>query len=257
MRFVPKSPRMRWLAAVLVLVFAGAGGAALFAYSLSQPHPERYAAGVLSGGTVRQEVLANPVARTYLRDFRTQESFSSCGPASVVNVLASLGAPVAGERALFAGKPWERLSMRVQGMTLDDLAALVAARDLGQTTILRDLSYETFLEHLQRANRLDNRYIVNFDRGPVFGVSVGHFSPIGGYDAVGDRVVLLDVTPGYGPSLIPSRLLYTAVQTIDSATGRSRGLLRISDISALAGPVGPGPDGPVPGSPHTTPRRSP
>ena len=181
MRFVPKSPRMRWLASLLVLVLAGAGGMALFAYSLSQPHPERYAAGVLSGGTAQQEVLANPVARAYLRDFRTQESFASCGPASVVNVLASLGAPVAGERALFADKPWGRLSMRV----------------------------------------------------------------------------LLDVTPGYGPSLIPSRLLYTAVQTIDSATGRSRGLLRISDISALAGPVGPGPDGPVPGSPHTTPRRSP
>lgn len=231
MRFITKSVRVRWIAALLTLTLAGISGAGLLTRSLTQPHPERYAPGVQIGGAAESVVQSSPVARAYLRDFHTQEFFSSCGPSSLRNLLASIGTPIAGESVLFDGKPWERLSMYVQGMTLDTLADLIAAQHIGEVTILRDLPYEAFREHLQHANDLDTRYIVNFNRAPIFGAAVGHFSPIGGYDAATDRVVLLDVTPGYGPSLVPSRLLYAAVQTTDSATGHSRGLLRISDLA--------------------------
>ncbi|WP_295396526.1 phytochelatin synthase family protein [uncultured Thiodictyon sp.] len=230
-----KPIRVRWIVAVMVLTLTGIGGAWQFARSLSQPHPERYAPGVLYGGIAQQQLLSRPVAREYLSTFHTQETLSSCGPSSVLNVLNSLGIPIANENALFDSNAWGWLSVRLQGITLDDLASLVAERHIGEVTVLRDLSYEAFLDHLKRSNNLDNRYIVNFDRKPIFGVPVGHFSPIGGYDENSDLVAILDVTPGYGPSLVPSKLLYDAVQTTDSATGRSRGLIHISNLTGMAG----------------------
>jgi hypothetical protein len=235
-RFVAGSFRLRWIIAVLVLALAlaGAVGTAFHfhARSLSQPQPDRYAPGVLVGETARSAASSGPVARAYLGHFKTQESPSSCGPASVLNVLASIGAPIADERTLFDGDRWGWLSMRIQGMTLDALAALLAQRRIGEVTVLRDLSFEAFLSQVREADNAANRLIVNFDRAPIFGVAIGHFSPIGGYDAERDLVLLLDVTPGYGPSLIPSKLLYTAVQTPDSTTGRMRGLIRISGFNA-------------------------
>jgi len=229
-RFVAGSFRLRWIIAVLVLALAlaGAVGTAFHTRSLSQPQPDRYAPGVLVGGAAQSAALSGPVARAYLGHFKTQASPSSCGPASALNVLASIGAPIADERTLFHGDRWGWLRMRMQGMTLDALAALIAQRRIGEVTVLRDLAYEAFLSQVRAADNPANRLIVNFDRAPIFGVAIGHFSPIGGYDAARDLVLLLDVTPGYGPSLIPSKLLYTAVQTPDSTTGRMRGLIRIS-----------------------------
>ena len=89
-------------------------------------------------------------------------------------------------------------------MTLDDVAALLQERGIGRVEVLRDLPYEAFLTTLLRCNDIANRCIVNFDREPVFGVSVGHFSPVAGYDSHNDLVTLLDVTPGFGPTLTPS-----------------------------------------------------
>ena len=230
MRF-PRSWRLRLILLLMVLTLGTVGTAGLFVLHVSQPHPERFASGVLAGGTALEEALATPVARRYLRDFRTQETLSSCGPSSVLNVLASLDDPIPNESTLFEGKPWQRLRMRLLGMTLDDVAALLQERGVGRVEVLRDLPYQAFLTTLSRCNDLANRCIVNFDREPVFGVSVGHFSPIGGYDPREDRVTLLDVTPGFGPTLIPSELLHAGVQTKDSEAGQSRGILIVSEIA--------------------------
>lgn len=231
-----KSWRLRLILILAVLLAAGAGTAGLYVRHVSQPHPERFAAGVVARRAIPEDALATPVARRYLRDFRTQETLSSCGPASVLNVLASLDVPVASESALFEGKTWQRLRMRLLGMSLDDLAALLAAQRVGRVEVLRDLSHAGFLITLSRCNDPANRCIVNFDRGPIFGISVGHFSPIAGYDPRQDLVTLLDVTPGFGPTLVPSQLLYTAVQTKDSGTARSRGLLLLTDIAPAPKP---------------------
>ena len=75
---------------------------------------------------------------------------------------------------------------------------------------------------------LANRYIANFDRAPIFGVSIGHFSPIGGYDPERDLVALLDVTSGTDRPWSHPSSSYAAVQTKDPTMGRFRGLLRIA-----------------------------
>lgn len=52
----------------------------------------------------------------------------------------------------------------------------------------------------------------------------GHFSPIGGYHAVKDMVLILDVARfKYPPHWVPLSLLWEAMDTIDEATGHRRG----------------------------------
>jgi hypothetical protein len=84
---------------------------------------------------------------------------------------------------------------------------------------------------MARANDPDRRYIANFHRGPLFGRGHGHFSPILGYLAGTDEVFVGDVNDDYKPWLASSERLLEAVNTIDSASGKSRGLLLVEGIS--------------------------
>ncbi|XP_059431960.1 long-chain-alcohol oxidase FAO2-like isoform X3 [Corylus avellana] len=57
----------------------------------------------------------------------------------------------------------------------------------------------------------------------------GHFSPIGGYHAERDMVLILDVARfKYPPHWVPLTLLWEAMDTIDEATGHRRGYMIIS-----------------------------
>jgi hypothetical protein len=71
------------------------------------------------------------------------------------------------------------------------------------------------------------RYVVNFDRGPLFGTEGGHHSPIGAFLADRDLVFVLDVNARYGPWLVATPRLLVAMNTVDASSGRPRGLLRI------------------------------
>lgn len=52
----------------------------------------------------------------------------------------------------------------------------------------------------------------------------GHFSPIGGYHAGRDMVLILDVARfKYPPHWVPLTLLWDAMNTIDESTGHRRG----------------------------------
>ena len=56
------------------------------------------------------------------------------------------------------------------------------------------------------------------------GVDVGHFSPIGAYDAVRDRVLMLDVyKKDYEPMWAPLPRLAKAMSTLSHKTGEPRG----------------------------------
>ncbi|MCK7472111.1 MAG: phytochelatin synthase family protein [Desulfomicrobium escambiense] len=54
-------------------------------------------------------------------------------------------------------------------------------------------------------------------------MAIGHCSPVAAHDPAGDRVLLLDVTPGFGAQLIPSERLRAAMNTRDPVSGRRRG----------------------------------
>lgn len=52
----------------------------------------------------------------------------------------------------------------------------------------------------------------------------GHFSPVGGYHAESDMVLILDVARfKYPPHWVPLPLLWEAMNTTDEKTGQQRG----------------------------------
>jgi hypothetical protein len=167
-----------------------------------------------------------PVAAVYRsKPFEYQTNPSFCGPASAANLLRSIGIDLSQDEVIDATKyePW--FGVLLGGMTLDEFADLVQLRSGRPVTIIRQATLPEFRTHLLRANDPERRYVVNFHRGPLFGRGHGHFSPLLGYDAERDLVLVGDVNREYRPFLVSSERLWEATNTLDSATGKLRGLL--------------------------------
>ena len=113
------------------------------------------------------------------------------------------------------------------GVTLDDLADIARKKLGGKVTVLREPDRATFREHLQRPNDSSRRYVANSARGALFGAGGGHHSPIAGYLAGEDPVLVLDVNLDYGPGLVKSERLYEAMNTLDTGARKKRGMLLI------------------------------
>jgi hypothetical protein len=175
--------------------------------------PEAIEASVTRTPELLDRAWQLPVAATFQRTVTWQSNGSRCGPASVANVLRSLGAPASTESAVLAGTGRCWTGFCLFGLTLDELA------------VLRDLTPEAFQEHLRRANDPHRRYIVNFSRAAIFGRGVGHHSPIGGYLEAEDLVFVLDVNRDFQPWLIERSRLFSALDTFDG--DKKRGLLLI------------------------------
>ena len=113
------------------------------------------------------------------------------------------------------------------GLTLDELAVVAGTSTHHQVAVLRDLTYGEFRGELLRSNDPGRRYVINFDRRRLFGEGHGHFSPIGGFLADRDLVLVLDVNARYGAFLVDARRLFQAMDTMDSTSGKKRGLLAL------------------------------
>jgi hypothetical protein len=171
------------------------------------------------------EANARPVAKRYGSALHWQQNGSYCGPASLVNVFRSLGQNVADEEEVLAGTGKCALGFCFMGLTLDELAAVARARPGYRVEVLRDLTADGFLEHLEASNDPGVRYVINFSRKPIFGAGGGHHSPIGAYLEDRDQVLVLDVNAKFAPWLIERERLFAAMDTLDG--DRKRGLLRI------------------------------
>ena len=70
--------------------------------------------------------------------------------------------------------------------------------------------------------------VVSFCRQSLGQTGDGHFSPIGGYDEEGDRVLVLDVARfKYPPYWVKLPELWEAMKGVDSATGMPRGYFQM------------------------------
>jgi len=187
--------------------------------------------------TLLEHAWQLPVATTYRNMIEYQINGTFCGPATVVNLFQSLDINRYDQDNLFDHAKVSRWKARFMGLTLDELADLIRSNADLEVTVLRDLTRESFRSHLQHMNDPAYRYLINFDRYPLFGVSVGHFSPIGGYLADSDLVFVLDVLEAYKPFLVPADRLYAAMDTPDSETGKKRGLLLVRASTPTAEPV--------------------
>jgi hypothetical protein len=156
-----------------------------------------------------------------------QPNGSLCGPTSLANVFQSFGENGTTPTGILegSGKCWT--GMCLPGVTLDELAELAARRPGYRVTVLRNLSVGDFRRHLELVSDPKRRYVINFDRGPLFGKEGGHHSPIGGYLGDEDLVEVLDVNLKYGPWLVKTDRLFAALDTVDGSSGQKRGLLLV------------------------------
>lgn len=226
-----RRPRSAILGAIALLV--GIVGAAPLGLRLVRPNPDPSVISIATRPDFHDPALlarawALPVAAAYRRrPYEYQSNPSFCGPASVANLLRSLGVDFSQADVLrgTAFQPW--FGVLVNGLTLDELAELIRRRLDREVRVVRDLSLSEFRAAMNSGNDPAKRLIVNFHRGPLFGRGAGHFSPILGYLPDRDLVFVGDVNGDYQPFLVDSERLWRAVTTLDRTSGKARGLLII------------------------------
>jgi hypothetical protein len=168
-----------------------------------------------------------PVASQLKPGMEFQHNGSFCGPTSAVVVSHSLHLPADQSHILDGTQVHSTFGVVFGGLTLDEEAGVLREKTKKNVTVLRDLTLDQFRSEVAHANDPDKRYVVNFHRGPLFGRGGGHHSPIAGYVADKDLVLVADVNAKYQPWLVSTERLWKAVDTVDKASGKKRGLLRI------------------------------
>ncbi|KAJ0015046.1 hypothetical protein Pint_20195 [Pistacia integerrima] len=126
----------------------------------------------------------------------------------------------------------EHLSkIKSQGITFGKVACLAYCNGANVEAFRTN---ETSIDEFRRvvissASSEDCHVITSYHRGTFKQTGSGHFSPIGGYHAGKDMVLILDVARfKYPPHWVPLTLLWEAMDTIDKATGHQRGFMIVS-----------------------------
>jgi glutathione gamma-glutamylcysteinyltransferase len=171
--------------------------------------------------------------------FHTQSDPAFCGLGSLVVALNALAIDPG---RLWKG-PWRWFAedlldccvplprVRERGLTLDELACL--ARCNGAEVDAHHSAPEpsdlvTFRSALEACARGERVMIASYDRSTLGQTGSGHFSPVGGYHAERDMVLLLDVARfKYPPHWLRADALWRAMHALDPAAERARGWLSL------------------------------
>lgn len=175
----------------------------------------------------------------------TQENQSFCGVASMaasLNSLSSVRRPFSADYMPYGYFTQNNLfteqSSRVKskprvsysGLTLEQMQQFLQTFGVESKVYFGSKLTEDSFRSLLRSS-LDNpeqRVIVNFSRKSLKQEGDGHISPVGAYDASTDSVLILDVAKfKYPPFWVTVSDLLAAMQTPDTESGKSRGLLII------------------------------
>jgi glutathione gamma-glutamylcysteinyltransferase len=194
------------------------------------------------------EALASGGMASYFRlaqQFHTQADPAFCGLGTLVCALNALGVDPSrqwkgpwrwfSEELLDCCKPLDEI--RRSGVSLDEVACLArcAGASVEQHRAGDGAGVAAFrADVIEIATRDDAPVlIVNYSRFPLGQTGDGHFSPIGGYHAPSDQVLVLDTARfKYPPHWVPLPLLFAAMQAEDDATGEPRGWLRLRSARA-------------------------
>ena len=167
--------------------------------------------------------------------FHTQADPAFCGLGTLVVALNALEIDPGriwkgpwrwyGEEMLDCCVPLEHVQQK--GVTLDELACLSRCNGASARTVRADASGPEALRADVRAAAGAPRgpvVVAGYARRPLGQTGSGHFSPVGGYHAERDLVLLLDVARfKYPPHWVPLPTLWQAMTDLDPATGRARG----------------------------------
>ena len=184
-----------------------------------------------------------------MSQFITQKNGAFCGVASTVMVLNALNvaSPLAPEWGrgyftqdnIFNEQTEAVIPLRTiarQGMTLAELAGMFEAYPVTATVHHgADLELDEFRSVL--ATNLaepDNFVVVNYLRRAIAQESGGHISPLAAYDEDTDQFLILDVSRyKYPPVWVSAEELWQATNTIDSVSGKTRGVVLVApELSA-------------------------
>jgi Phytochelatin synthase len=223
------------LSILSLLACVGIWNAAFRAPSIDlQPLPDGLVAVESPAG---RELLADKdfVAdhESLTKNFESQSRPAFCGVASSVIVLNALGrsGPRLTQATFFtdsANKVRSSLQVTFGGMSLAELGDLLRAHGAEVTLFYAsDASLAAFRE-IARTNleTPGDFLLVNYQRAALGQEKTGHISPVAAYHSATDRLLILDVAAyKYPPVWVSTKALWDAMNTMDSASGRTRGFL--------------------------------
>lgn len=230
------------LQAAIVGLWITAGGAV--AQTLAIPR----SLTPLSSSEGEQLLFASHARADYVplsTQFVTQKNQAYCGVASIVMVLNALNilAPAAPEykpyRVFTQDNFFNLQTQKVlaadvvarQGMTLDQMGQLLVTYPVSaQVYHAGNLSLPQFRSlALKNLQQRDNFLIVNYLRRAINQEKGGHISPLAAYNQASDRFLILDVSRyKYPPVWVRAADLWKAMNTVDSVSGKTRGLVVVS-----------------------------
>ncbi len=192
------------------------------------------------GRQIFEEALSAGTMAGYFalaEQFHTQAEPAFCGLGTLVVVLNALGIDP-GPSRVWKG-PWRWFSeehldccrpldeVRRSGLTLPQLACLARCNGASvHVQFAQSSTVNAFREAVRLATSTpgEPHLIVAYDRSTLGQTGSGHFSPIGGYHAARDLVLILDVARfKYPPHWVPLDLLFGAMLPLDSEVNKSRG----------------------------------
>uniref|UniRef100_A0A6N2LAB7 glutathione gamma-glutamylcysteinyltransferase n=1 Tax=Salix viminalis TaxID=40686 RepID=A0A6N2LAB7_SALVM len=173
--------------------------------------------------------------------YQTQSEPAYCGLASLAMVLNAL--------AIDPGRTWKGpwrwfddsmldcceplVKIKEKGITFGKVACLAHCNAAKVETFrTNEITVDGFRRFVVSCNSSEDCYIISsYHRGTFKQTGSGHFSPIGGYHAGKDMVLILDVARFiYPPHWVPLELLWEAMNTIDEATRHHGGFMILSKL---------------------------
>jgi hypothetical protein len=220
--------------ATTALGLGGFAGWLLYPHDNPLPLPPSLVAATTTEGMERL-ADAEAVADYELlsRSFQAQSLASYCGVASSVAVLGAFGTP-ATQGDFFtdeASAVRSRFKVTFGGMSLPDLVGLLNAHGLKTSAHYADqFSVVEFRAAVEQNLATDEDFLlVNYQREALGQGRVGHISPLAAYDRETDTVLIMDTAAHkYPPTWVPIELLYAGMNTTDSASGKMRGYVEVT-----------------------------
>jgi hypothetical protein len=123
-------------------------------------------------------------------------------------------------------------TVKSQGMTRDEMVETLNSQGVKATTIAGDAIDEQVLRTLLKKTLGDDGkfVLVNFSRATLGQEGWGHWSALAAYDALSDRVLILDVAKyEYEPEWVGISTLKKAINTLDTTSNKARGLVFVSE----------------------------
>eukprot|EP01038_Epipyxis_sp_PR26KG_P008724 gene8724-11786_t len=127
--------------------------------------------------------------------------------------------------------------IKEKGMDFNEFVSLAICHGVNieenrVNNIIDSIGYDKFKKYVEfvSSNTMANMFIIcNFSRKTLSQTGSGHFSPIGGYHAEKELVLIMDVARfKYPPYWVPLRVLWSAMSEVDSNTSNARGYFVIS-----------------------------